>query len=102
VTTHADLLELGAREAVDRIRRGELKAEAYAVELLKQYDRVVVVDTLGPGPVMVGHRFEATDAAARKAEDAHVVRSLARSLQRPVCPIQVARCAAILSNLASP
>jgi indoleacetamide hydrolase len=37
-TTQADLLELGAREAVDRIRRGELKAEAYAAELLKQYD----------------------------------------------------------------
>jgi hypothetical protein len=37
-TTQADLLELGAREAVDRIRRGELKAEGYVAELLKQYN----------------------------------------------------------------
>jgi Asp-tRNA(Asn)/Glu-tRNA(Gln) amidotransferase A subunit family amidase len=37
-TTQADLLELGAREAVDRIRRGELKAEGYIAELLKQYN----------------------------------------------------------------
>lgn len=37
VTPQADLLELGAREAVDRIRRGELKAERYAAELLKQH-----------------------------------------------------------------
>jgi indoleacetamide hydrolase len=36
-TTRGDLLELGAREAVDRIRRGELKAEGYVAELLKQY-----------------------------------------------------------------
>jgi indoleacetamide hydrolase len=31
------LLELGARDAVERIRRGELKTEAYIAELLKQY-----------------------------------------------------------------
>src|SRR5262245_43153926 len=37
-TTQADLLELGAREAVDRIRRGEMKAEGYVAELLKQYN----------------------------------------------------------------
>jgi mandelamide amidase len=37
-TTHPDLLELGAREAVERIRRGELKAEKYVAELLKQYN----------------------------------------------------------------
>jgi hypothetical protein len=37
-TIQTDLLELGAREAVDRIRRAELKAETYAAELLKQYE----------------------------------------------------------------
>ena len=37
-TTHADILELGAREAVERIRRGELKAEGYVAELWKQYN----------------------------------------------------------------
>ena len=37
-TTQADLLELGAREVVERIRRGELKAERYVSELLKQYN----------------------------------------------------------------
>ena len=36
--TRTDLPELGARDAVERIRRGELKAEAYAAELLKQYN----------------------------------------------------------------
>jgi mandelamide amidase len=37
-TRPADLLELGAREAVERIRRGELKTERYVSELLKQYN----------------------------------------------------------------
>jgi Asp-tRNA(Asn)/Glu-tRNA(Gln) amidotransferase A subunit family amidase len=37
-TRQGDLLELGAREAVERIRRGELKAERYVSELLKQYN----------------------------------------------------------------
>jgi hypothetical protein len=31
-TTQATPLELGAREAVERIRRGELKAEGYVLE----------------------------------------------------------------------
>jgi Asp-tRNA(Asn)/Glu-tRNA(Gln) amidotransferase A subunit family amidase len=37
-TTQSELLELGARAAVERIGRGELKAEEYAAELLDQYD----------------------------------------------------------------
>lgn len=37
-TTHADFLELGAREAVERIRYGESKAEGYVAELWKQYN----------------------------------------------------------------
>jgi hypothetical protein len=37
-TAQADLLELGAREAVDRIKRGDVKAEGYVAELLKQYN----------------------------------------------------------------
>ena len=37
-TMQADLLELGAREAVERIKRGEFKAERYVSELLKQYN----------------------------------------------------------------
>lgn len=36
-TTQADLPALGAREAVERISRGELKAEAYVSALVKQY-----------------------------------------------------------------
>jgi Asp-tRNA(Asn)/Glu-tRNA(Gln) amidotransferase A subunit family amidase len=37
-TRQSDLLELGAHEAVERIRRGELKAERHVSELLKQYN----------------------------------------------------------------
>jgi len=40
-TTHQsgdDLLALGARDVVARIRNGDITAEAYAAELLKQYD----------------------------------------------------------------
>ena len=37
-TTQRDLLELGAREAVEHIRRADLKAEEYVAELLKQYN----------------------------------------------------------------
>src|SRR4030095_7763975 len=37
-TTQADLLELGAREAVEHIKRAELKAEGYVAELLKQHN----------------------------------------------------------------
>jgi mandelamide amidase len=33
-----DLLALGAREAVARIRSGDIKAESYVAQLLKQYD----------------------------------------------------------------
>ncbi|HEU4994203.1 MAG TPA: amidase family protein [Gemmatimonadaceae bacterium] len=33
-----ELLALGARDVVDRIRRGELKAEAYVEQLLRQYE----------------------------------------------------------------
>lgn len=33
-----DLLELGAREAVTRICRGDMSAETYAAELLRQYE----------------------------------------------------------------
>ena len=33
-----DLADLGAREAVERIQRGELKAEAYAARLVRQHD----------------------------------------------------------------
>ena len=36
--TQADLLELGAREAVEHIRRAELKAEEYVAALLKLYN----------------------------------------------------------------
>jgi indoleacetamide hydrolase len=36
--TQADLMELEAGQAIERIRRGELKAEAYGAELLKQYN----------------------------------------------------------------
>jgi indoleacetamide hydrolase len=36
--TQAELLELGAREAVEHIRRGELKTEGYVAQLLKQYN----------------------------------------------------------------
>jgi mandelamide amidase len=35
----AELLELGASAAVDRIRSGEMKAEAYITALLHQYER---------------------------------------------------------------
>jgi Asp-tRNA(Asn)/Glu-tRNA(Gln) amidotransferase A subunit family amidase len=40
-TTHQrgdDLLALGARDAVARIRNGDITAEAYVAQLLKQYD----------------------------------------------------------------
>jgi indoleacetamide hydrolase len=37
-TTQTDLLELGAHEAVEHIRRAEFKAEEYVAELLKQYN----------------------------------------------------------------
>src|SRR5262249_29225401 len=33
-----DLLDLGAREAVARIRSGDITAESYVAQLLKQYD----------------------------------------------------------------
>lgn len=36
--TQPDLLEFGARDAVEHLRRGDLKAEDYVAVLLKQYD----------------------------------------------------------------
>src|SRR5687768_6843485 len=33
-----DMLELGAREAVERITNGEMKAEAYVARLLQHYN----------------------------------------------------------------
>ena len=37
-SSDAGLLQLGAREVVERIRKGDLKAELYATQLLKQYN----------------------------------------------------------------
>ena len=46
IAQHSDteLLELGARDAVARIRSGDLSAEAYVTRLLRQNDRCVALN----------------------------------------------------------
>jgi mandelamide amidase len=50
-----DVLALGARDAVDRIRRGELKVEAYIAQLLAQYDthkELNLINAIDPARLM--------------------------------------------------
>src|SRR4051812_4295971 len=59
-TKNVEVLELGAREAVERIRRGELRAEGYFAELLKHYNAhkdLTLVTTINEARVLEAARL---------------------------------------------